>query len=98
VNSSAPLHHLRKEIDAADAALIALLAKRMAVVDRIIAVKKAEGLPAAIPKRVEDVVRAVRAEALSKGFPPDIAEKLWRLLIAETIAYEGKALGNSASA
>ena len=93
-----PLEHLRKEIDAVDAALMTALAQRMAIVDRVVAIKKAEGLPAAIPERVEEVVKRVRADAAAHGFPPDTAEKLWRLLIAETILYEEKTLANTASA
>ncbi len=79
---------LRHAIDGVDSALVALLAQRLALVERVVAVKRREGLPAAIPARVEDVVSRVRAEALRQGFPPSTAEKLWRKLIADMIAFE----------
>lgn len=86
------LEALRVEIDAADKALVKLLAKRFAIVDQVLAVKQAKGLPAFIPERVEVVVAQVRKLAQSEGLNTDIAEKLWRVLIAETIAYEEKHL------
>ena len=89
---SPALVQLRKQIDAADKSLVALLVRRMAIVDQIITVKKAQGLPSAIPDRIEHVVKTVRAEALAQNYSPDIAEKLWRILIAETIRYEENAL------
>ncbi len=87
-----PLGALRREIDDVDAALVALLARRMRIVDRVIAVKKSTGVAAVVPERIEAVVARVRALAERDGVPPDMAEKLWRLLIAETIAYEQQSL------
>ena len=86
------LEALRIEIDAADEALVRQFAKRFAIVDKVLAVKQAKGLPAFIPERVEVVVQQVRNQAEAHGLNPDIAEKLWRVLIAETIAYEEKHL------
>jgi isochorismate pyruvate lyase len=86
------LETLRLEIDAADKALVQLLAKRFAIVDEVLGVKRSHGLPAFIPERVEVVVTHVRKLAEVEGLDADIAEKLWRVLIAETIAYEEKHL------
>jgi isochorismate pyruvate lyase len=86
------LEALRIEIDAADEALVRQFAKRFAIVDKVLAVKQAKGLPAFIPERVEVVVAQVRKLAEAEGLNADIAEKLWRVLIAETIAYEEKHL------
>ncbi len=86
------LETLRLEIDAADTALVQLLAKRFAIVDNVLDVKRAQGLPALIPERVEVVVAHVRKLAEAQGLNADIAEKLWRVLIAETIVYEEKHL------
>ncbi|MFC7398805.1 chorismate mutase [Chelatococcus sp. GCM10030263] len=84
----AVLAAFRAEIDAIDAEMVALVARRMAVVDRVIAVKRAQGLPALIPHRVEDVAARVRAEAAHRGAPPDLAETLWRTMMDWVIAYE----------
>lgn len=86
------LEVLRLEIDAADKALVQLLAKRFAIVDKVLDVKRTQGLPAFIPERVEVVIAHVRKLAEAEGLNADIAEKLWRVLIAETITYEEKHL------
>lgn len=81
---------LRREIDSVDAAIVALLRQRLDIVERVITVKHREGLPANIPARVEEVVASVRAKAAAANVPPDLAETLWRDLIAWTIAYESR--------
>lgn len=91
------LADLRKEIDDIDAALVDLLARRFAVVDRVIAVKAREGLPALLPERVEEVVARVRTLAGAAGIPADAAESVWRALINQTIAYEEAVLGTAAA-
>ncbi|MCK0197612.1 chorismate mutase [Ancylobacter sp. 6x-1] len=88
-----PLAPFRAEIDAIDAEIVTLLARRFEVVQQVVEVKKAEGLAALLPERVEDVVEKVRAEAETKGVPPELAETLWRHMIAFVIAYEEERLG-----
>lgn len=83
----------RAEIDAIDGEIVELLAKRFEVVRHVIAVKQAEGLAALLPERVEDVVEKVMANAETKGVPPELVEKLWRVLIAWVIEYENERLG-----
>lgn len=82
------LPDLREVIDRIDRDIVALLAERVRCLDQVIAVKTRENLPAAIPERVEEVIAHVRAEAEAAGMPPDLAETLWRKLIAWSIAYE----------
>ncbi len=92
------LPELREIIDRIDRDLVALIAERVRCLDQVIAVKLREGLPAAIPERVEEVVAHVRAEAEAAGVPPDLAEMLWRNLIGWSIDYEdGHLKDNSAS-
>jgi isochorismate pyruvate lyase len=86
---------LRREIDAVDAGLIDLLGKRFDIVQRVIVVKQRDGLPANIPERVEDVVRAARALAGEAGLPQDLVETLWRSMISWTIDYEDSHLARS---
>ncbi|MEV8465236.1 chorismate mutase [Fluviibacterium sp. DFM31] len=85
---------LRVVIDGLDRELVRLLARRQACIDRAIALKPAEGLPARIPDRVEDVVAKVRAEATRNGVDPDLLETLWRQLIDWSIAREARVLGD----
>lgn len=87
---------LRAQIDALDAELVALLAERAGYIDRAIALKQANGLPARIAERVEEVVAKVRAEAAEAGLDPALAEALWRPLIDWSIEREERVLGHSA--
>lgn len=83
----------RAEIDTIDTQMVELLARRFEVVKHVIAVKRAEGLAALLPERVEDVVERVMATAEEKGVPPELTEKLWRILIQWVIDYENEHLG-----
>lgn len=93
--SEAPqaLADLRREIDAIDVEMVDLLARRLGVVHRVLAVKQEHGIPALLPDRVEDVVERVKVEAAARGVPDDLVESLWRSLIGWTVAYEEKRLG-----
>ncbi len=84
---------LRGVIDALDRDIVRLLARRAALIDRAIALKPAEGLPARIPDRVQAVLDNVRAEARATGLDPDLVADLWRLLIEWSIAREERVLG-----
>jgi isochorismate pyruvate lyase len=86
------LADLRREIDDIDEQIVRLLASRLGVVQRVLKVKTRDGLPANIPERVEEVVAAARQRAEAQGVPPDLAELLWRDLVAWTIAYEDEHL------
>ena len=86
------LAKLRAEIDRIDSELVKLLAARMQVVDRVIAVKQKTGLPALIPDRVEEVASRVRDEAKKLGAPPELAELVYRKMMDWVIAYEEKRL------
>jgi len=83
---------LRVEIDALDAALVALLVDRAGYIDRAITLKQREGLPARIEDRVAEVLSGVRERAAAGGLDPDLAEGLWRQLIEWSIAREERVL------
>ncbi|PSL19958.1 chorismate mutase [Shimia abyssi] len=83
---------LRAEIDTLDAQLVDLLAVRASYIDRAIALKQAEGLPARIPARVEEVVTKVCAKAQAAGLDPALSEALWRKLIDWSIAREARVI------
>jgi isochorismate pyruvate lyase len=90
------MHELRAAIDALDAGIVAALAQRAAYIDRAIALKPAERLPARIDERVEEVVAHVRARALAEGLDPALVESLWRRLIDWSIDREEMVLGPGA--
>jgi isochorismate pyruvate lyase len=79
---------LRNEIDNIDRELVQLLARRFRTVDRVVVTKQKACLPATIAARVDEVISNARKVAAEKGVPPETAERLWRLLVDETIRYE----------
>jgi len=87
------LAKLRDEIDQVDIALVVLLQKRFEIVDRVIEVKNKAGIAAMLPDRIERVVQNVVARASDTKVPRQAVEKIWRILIAETITYEERVLG-----
>ena len=90
------LSEARRIIDEIDARMVGLLAERFAVVEEVVKIKRAEGIPALLPDRVEEVVAQVEALAATRGLPAGMAGALWRTLIAKTIDYENAHLGTGA--
>lgn len=78
------LNELRSRIDQLDAALIAIVAERLAVCREVAAVKQAAGTAVIQPGRVRDVVTSRRSQAIDAGVDPDFAEQLFRVLLTET--------------
>ena len=84
---------LRAEIDQIDRDLVALLARRAEYIDRAAQLKPAEGLPARIVPRVDQVLSNVAAQALHHGMDPNLARALWTQIIDWSIAREERVLG-----
>ncbi|MBY8975542.1 chorismate mutase [Rhodobacteraceae bacterium NNCM2] len=87
---------LRLAIDKLDRDLVGRLAERQGLIERAAELKSANGLPARIPERVEQVVAQVRANAAGKGLDPDLVEGIWRSLIEHAIGVEEQTLGPGA--
>ena len=84
MNEPAPpsLADLRKEIDAADAQMHALLMRRGRVIDRLIEIKKRQGGGSAFrPLREAQMMRAI-AERHRGVLPLDTVEGIWRIIIS----------------
>nr|WP_051201500.1 chorismate mutase [Paracoccus aminophilus] len=86
------MHDLRKRIDALDSRLVALLAERSRLIDEAAAIKLQENLPARISTRVEEVALNARRRAEVEGLNPELAERLWRLMMEYFIAQEDAVL------
>ncbi|RQP07851.1 chorismate mutase [Paracoccus sp. MA] len=91
-NSAMP--ELRARIDALDARLVALLAERSALIDEAARIKARENLPARIDSRVEEVAANARRLAAAQGLDPDLAERLWRVMMEHFIAQEDRVLSS----
>ena len=83
---------LRAEIDRVDRQLMALFARRHALIDRAAQIKAGTGLPARIDARVEEVAANARLNAEAAGLDPDFFEEMWRRLIEAAIAQEDRQL------
>lgn len=83
---------LRARIDALDAELIALFARRRALIDRAARIKAAQGLPARIDWRVDEVIANARRNAEAAGLDGDLFEAIWRSLVEAAIAQEDRHL------
>lgn len=81
---NADLDALRGRIDQLDAALIAIVAERLAVCHEVAAVKQHSDTPVIQPNRVRDVVTSRRQQAIEAGVDADFAEQLFRVLLTET--------------
>jgi len=86
------MQELREQIDALDAELVALLARRARFIDRAAELKPQEGMPARIAARIDEVIRNVRGTAEAEGLDPDLAETIWRELIEWAIHREETAM------
>jgi isochorismate pyruvate lyase len=78
---------VRQGVDALDRALVVLLAERQRYMDAAARIK-ADRDAVHDAARIEDVVAKVKASAEARGLSVDIAEPVWRTLIARCIAYE----------
>jgi 4-amino-4-deoxychorismate mutase len=88
----------RAEIDALDERLVELLAERFAIIRRVAAFKSEQGIPAILDDRVQQVKDRVAARAAATPtFDPEIAIRLWTILIDESCALEAR-LGATAQA
>lgn len=87
------MDQVRAEIDRLDSAILDLVAERFTYVDRAWQLKthKAE---AVVPWRIQQVIDRVRARAIEKGLPPELAEAMWRQMIGWFIQYEEEKLSN----
>ncbi len=81
------LAEVRARIDGVDDELVRLLAERQRLV-RAAAAFKADEQAVRAPDRVEQVVALARRRATAAGLAPEVAEAVWRSMIAAFIDLE----------
>ncbi|UKA25851.1 bifunctional chorismate mutase/prephenate dehydrogenase [Photobacterium damselae subsp. damselae] len=84
----AELSKLRDQIDEVDQQMVALLARRLALVEEVGHVKSQHGLPIYAPDREAAMLASRRAEAESQGIPPDLIEDILRRTMRESYSSE----------
>ncbi|HEY7977335.1 MAG TPA: chorismate mutase [Rhizomicrobium sp.] len=78
---------LRAQIDRLDRVLVGLLAQRQGYIERAAQIKQDRNV-VHDDARIEDVIAKVLAEAKRVGLSTEIAEPVWRMLVARCIAHE----------
>lgn len=92
-NHVAPeLVELRRQIDAMDAQIIALLKQRTDVVQQVGKFKKKQGSKGCMirPGREADMLRRIWSEFANGPFSPVAASAIWRIIIAASTAVEAE--------
>lgn len=85
------LNELRDQIDQIDKQMVALLARRLALVEKVGEVKSQHGLPIYAPDRESAMLASRRAEAESQGVPPQLIEDILRRTMRESYSSENEA-------
>ncbi len=82
---------IRREIDALDRELIALLGRRFGYIQRMSEIKQDPG-EARIDSRVNDVLEKVTVLAEDNGLNPDLIAVMWTTLMDWNIEWERQAI------
>lgn len=83
---------IRRDIDRIDESLVKLLAERQRCVEKAVAVKKRDGLPARDNARVSQVIDHVRMLARTHKVDPALVEAMWTEMVEWFIAYEERSI------
>ena len=78
------LDGMRDRIDSIDRRIVEMLAKRNAVVEELVSLKKAHHLPAYHPAREENVISDRRSQAEKAGLDPNYVEELFRCIMHQS--------------
>lgn len=81
------LTEVREGIDAIDRRIVGLLSERSGYIEQAARLKKTAA-EIEVPARVEEVVNNVRGLATEHGMSPDIAEDVYRVMVARFIEFE----------
>jgi chorismate mutase / prephenate dehydrogenase len=87
----ASLEELRSRLTAIDRELLALVAERQRLSREVARVKRATGYPTRDFEREREVILGARSAATDQGVPPDLAEKILRLLIRSSLTTQEQA-------
>lgn len=75
------LEALRKEIDAIDTQLVALIARRLEIAREIARIKKREKLPILDAKREDAIKLEIRKMAKDRGISASVMEEIIQLIL-----------------
>ena len=81
------LDEVRDGIDALDRQIVGLLSERSGYIEQAARIKHSAD-EIEVPSRVEEIVKNVRGLATEYGMSPDIAEDVYRVMVARFIEFE----------
>jgi isochorismate pyruvate lyase len=81
------LDEVRAGIDALDRRIVELLSERSGYIEQAAKIKNSAA-EIEVPARVEEIVHNVRGLATEYGMSPDIAEDIYRVMVARFIEFE----------
>ncbi len=90
------LEELRREIDAVDEQIVALLAERQKAVKKISGIKKSRNMPVYHPSREEDLISGRRSQGSARGLDPDFIEEIYRTVLRYSRVEQTKRMGSKA--
>ena len=95
--SGGELSELRREIEETDQALVDVLAKRLALVDRVAAQKTEKAAPIRDRERERAVLALAEARAIEVGVSAPLVRRILEDVIAHAISRQGAALSDAAA-
>jgi chorismate mutase/prephenate dehydratase len=96
--SDLDLQGIREAIEEVDAELLAVLARRMEVVDRVVAAKLGSGSPLRDQLREDHVLQRVRHLAAEAGLDAHEVERLYRVIMGMSVARQQEHIRSLATA
>lgn len=94
----ADLASLREQIEAVDREIIALVAKRLAIVEGVVEAKLASASPFRDREREESLIGRLRAIAAEAGVDPHQIERLYRVVMDMSVAHQEQRVRDRADA
>ena len=89
---------VRRQIDALDDEIVALLARRQRQIERAARVKPLLEMPARVPERIDEVLARVLEAAKRDELSQELSCELWTRIIEWSIDYEERLMGEALSA
>ena len=83
------LSKLRKKLDALDEKLLAILKKRVNLVNQVLKNKKYKN-QIVDKKKIKEIHKTIRKKSLKNKIDPDLTKRIWKSMIKGFIEYEYK--------
>ena len=83
------LSKLRKKLDALDEKLLAILKKRVNLVNQVLKTKKYKS-QIVDKKRIREIHKTIRKKSIKNKIDPDLTKRVWKSMIKGFIEYEYK--------